>query len=186
FQALDHHLLLREQLIDQHRHPTSLCLQDDEQPIGDIAAVGFDAEQVVQSDDREIVGTVLEELGAPRDAAYILTLRLHRLDDGYEGSDVNFLSDPEHLALEDRQRQGQPDSNGAAAARHAQDLNVAAQVVDVAPHDVHSASSAGYVADGIRGREARHEDQIVNIFIGQQRVGVHESAFARLRQNPIL
>src|SRR5258708_24928169 len=186
FQALYHHLLLCKQLIDQHRHPTSLSLQHDEQPIGDIAAVGFDAEQVIEPDDREIVGTVLEELRAPRDAAYILALRLHRLDDGYEGSDIYFLSNPEHLALEDRKGQGQPDSNGASATRHAQYLNVAAQVVDVAPHDVHSNSSARYVADGIRGREACHEDQIVDIFIGQQRVGVHESAFARLRQDAIL
>jgi len=69
FQALDHHLLLCKQLIDQHSHSTPLSLEHDEQSVGDITAVGFDAEQVIQSDDREVVGTVLEELRTARDAA---------------------------------------------------------------------------------------------------------------------
>src|SRR5882757_2447634 len=140
----------------------------------------------MESDYRQVVGAVFEEFGAARDAAQIFPRRLDRFDDGHERSNVDLFPYPQDLTIENGQRQRQPDTNGAALTLDAEYLNMAAQIIDVAPDDVHPDAAARYVADGIRGRKAGDENQIVDLLVGQQRIRVHEAALACLRQNAIL
>src|SRR5882757_1081500 len=96
-QALYHHLLLREQLIDEHGDAPAVRLQHDQQSVGNVAAVRLDAEQIMESDYRQVVGAVFEEFGAARDAAQIFPRRLDRFDDGHERSNVDLFPYPQDL-----------------------------------------------------------------------------------------
>ena len=51
-QALDHDLLLCEQLIHEDGNPTPVRFDHDEQRGGDFAVVGFDLEQIMEANDR--------------------------------------------------------------------------------------------------------------------------------------
>ena len=57
------------------------------------------------------------------------------------------------------------------------------KVVDVAPHDIHTDSASGHVADGFRRGEAGLEDQIVDLVVGEFGVGRHEAALPRPVEN---
>ena len=88
--------------------------------------------------------------------------------------------DRHHHAVEHGQGQRQAHGEGRALARPRRDRNAAAQRLDRALDHVHADAAAGNVRDRRGGREARQEDQIVDLFVGQLRVG-GDQAFARRR-----
>jgi len=67
FQALDYHLLLCEQLIDEHGNAAAVRLQHDQQSVGNVA--GYPArcpKQVMESDDGQVVGACLKSSVRPQ------------------------------------------------------------------------------------------------------------------------
>ena len=64
-------------------------------------------------------------------------------------------------------------------------LDVAAELVDVALDHVHADAPAGDVADDVRGGEAGLEDQVVNPLVGELFFHADEAAFARLGEDAV-
>src|ERR1022692_50463 len=129
---------------------------------------------------------MFEKFRSARNTAQVLSGRLHGLDDGHQRRDVDLLADTQDLALQNGQGQGQADSDRAAEAFGAEYLYVTAEIVDVAPDDVHADSAARHVANLVGRRKSGDEDQIVDLLVGQNLVFLDQAAFARFREYPRL
>ena len=67
---------------------------------------------------------------------------------------------------DDRKRQRDLDGDGGAFAGDRLDVDGAADLIDVGAHHVHADAAAGYAGDGRCGREARREDEFVDLRFG--------------------
>src|ERR1700686_3243547 len=166
FQALDDDLLLREQIIDENAHAPAVRFDDDQETLLGAPAIGLHAELVTELEDRQIFIAQTKDLGASRHSVDQLFRDLNRLDDGQQRNDVDLFTDPHQLSVEDGERERQPDANRAAVAFLGGDPYVTAQVIDIPSYHVHADAAAGHVAELIRGGKARHEYQVVDLFVG--------------------
>src|SRR2546422_399429 len=113
FEALDHDLLLAAELVDEQRDIASPVLDDDHDPLRGILGRGRDVEHAVQPDHGHRLSADHHDLRVGEDARYLPGPRPQRLDDRGEGQDVGVRPHAERLAVEDDQREGQPDIEGS-------------------------------------------------------------------------
>ena len=73
-----------------------------------------------------------------------------------------------------------------ALAELAGHLDLAAQLLHITAHDVHSNAAARHVGGLFRRGEAGHEDQLMHLFVGQHIIRADEAARAGLRQDAVL
>ena len=97
-------------------------------------------------------------------------VRPQTFDDRRQRHDVGLLADLDDHAVHDRQRQRQGQLDRHAAAAHRLERNAAAEVLDIAAHDVHADAAAGNVGHRLGGREAGQHDQIADFVLGQLNV----------------
>jgi hypothetical protein len=86
------------------------------------------------------------------------TIRPHR-------HDVGLLTDPDDHSVHDRKRQRQRQLNCHAAPAIRLQRNTAADILDVAPNDIHSDAASGNVRDLLGSGKSRQKNQIVDLFL---------------------
>src|SRR5271170_6826153 len=182
-EALDDNLLLREKIVDEHTGPLAIGFDDHQQSIGGVPAVGLHAKLIAKLDDGQIFIAQPEHFRAPRQGIEALARNLDGLDDGQQRNDVHLFSDSDQLSVQDGERERQADSNGAAHTLLGGNLHVAAQIVDIPAHHVHSDPASGNIAHLLRGRKTRHENQVVDLLIAQVLILRNQRALSSLLQN---
>src|SRR5882672_914855 len=181
--ALDDDLLLCEKIVHENADALTVRFEHHQQTVLGAPAVGLDAELVAKLDDGQIFIAQSKYFGASHQGVDALARDLDGLDDGQQRNDVDLLADAHQLSVQDGERERQADADGAAEAFLGRDLNVAAQVVDIAAHDVHADAAAGHVADLLRSGKAGHEYQVVDLFVGQLLIRSDQRTLARLLQD---
>src|SRR5579859_6385667 len=183
-EALDHDLLLREQIVHQDSDAHAFRYDHDQEAALGGPAIRFHAELIPLRELGQEFIAYPEYVGASDQCIERVPRDLNGLDDGEQRYDVNLFADSDQLPVEDGQREGQPNANGAALALLGEDLHVAAQVVDIPAYHIHTDATTGDIADLFGRREARHEDQVVYLLVGQFLVHRHEPPLASSLQNP--
>ena len=94
------------------------------------------------------------------------------------------LAQPDQLAIDDRQGQRQAELDARALPAPGLDGDVAAELQDVPAHDVHADAAARDVGDGLRGREAGHEDELGDGGVVEHGVGADQATLLAAGQDP--
>src|SRR6185312_6406706 len=144
-ERLDDDLLLAEQIVDEQADAPALAFDDDDQTLVQLARARLDSEDLVQPDDWQILTPERKELAAAAEAVHLLGFQLQRFDDRGERDDIGFGAYGDRLAVHDREGKGQRDDETRASAAFGAHLDGAAELLDVAPDDVHSDAAAGEI-----------------------------------------
>src|SRR2546422_10185802 len=116
---------------------------------------------------------------------YTTLFRSQRLDDRGEGQDVGVRPHAERLAVEDDQREGQPDIEGGAATALRVDRDGAAERLDVAAHDVEPDPAARDLTHRVGGREPGLPDQPEDLVVGRPSVRGQQPELFGLPRDPV-
>src|SRR6266851_4878193 len=181
--ALDDDLLLREKVVHENADAFAVHFDHDQQAVLGAPAVGLDAELIAKLHHGQILIAQAKYFGASHQGVDALARDLDGLDYGQQRYDVDLLAYAYQLSVQDGERERQADANGAAEALLGRDLHVAAQVVDIAAHDVHADTAAGHVADLFGSGKPGHEDQVVDLFVGQLLIRGDKRALAGFLQD---
>src|SRR2546422_991423 len=119
FQALDHHLLLAEETVDEERSAAPLVLDDDHESLRGILGVGVDTEEPTEAKHGKGLPTDHYDLERSLDGMDAARRGLDRFGDADEGQDIDLVPHPQDLAVEQGQGQGQLDEEARAPARPA-------------------------------------------------------------------
>ncbi|EKE17870.1 MAG: hypothetical protein ACD_10C00233G0001 [uncultured bacterium] len=122
----------------------------------------FDLEHFTQADKGQHFAAQIVEIAV----GGVITL-FDAFDDHIERNDVGRFADPDQKAVDDGQRQRQANSEGGAFAFDAGYVAIAAQALNIAPHDIHADPASGKIGHLIGGRKSRFPDQIDDFLIGQ-------------------
>src|SRR5579885_2056820 len=183
-QALDDHLLLPQHLVHEQRRPLLPGLHHHQQSPLQFAVAGGDGKPLVQPDHRDVLITETIHLVLAGDLEHAGPAGLDGLHDVQQRDDEDLPPDADQLPVQNGQCQRQLDVEGGSPARLRREFNVAAQVVDVAPDDVHPHAAPGDVADLRGGGKTGLENEILDLRRRQLLVLRHQTVFPRLGQYP--
>ena len=110
---------------------------------------------VAQPQDRGVLDAL--------DAVFGVGPRPHQFDDRQLRDRKAVAGGFHDQGRDDGQGQRDLDGDGRALAGHRLDVDGAADLVDIGAHHVHADAAAGDRGDGSRGREARREDELVDL-----------------------
>ena len=169
-ERLDDGLELSHQLVDDDAGALAAELNDHQAfPRG---GRRLDLEQVAQADEGQGFTAQVEiiPLGAQGPV-------FDAFDDGVERDDVGVVVDADQEAVDDRQRQRQPDGEGRSPAFVRNHLDAAAQGLDVASHHIHADAAPRKVGNLVGGGEAGLEDQVDDFAVAERGIGRDQLAF---------
>ena len=181
-EALDHHLAAVVDRVDHQPDMPGLFAFDDnnEAILGVAPVVGGNPEEVGQAFHRHVTAAQLDHLGRRRQRADLSRLGLDRFDDIGERQHEALAGQPDDHPVKDGQRQRQHHGEAGALARDRGDVDAAAKGFDIRSHHVHADAAARNARHALRRRKARRTDELVDLLVGQHRVGSDNALFHRL------
>src|SRR4051812_6562737 len=109
FEALDHDLLLVEEVVDEEADTAPVALHDHDEALVQVVRARLDTEDFVQADHRHVVTAEAEHLALAGHAVERALLDLQRFDDADERNDVVLLAHRDRLPIDDGKSQRQRD-----------------------------------------------------------------------------
>ena len=182
FQALDHHLVLPHQGIDEQGRLDAIRVDDHHDALREIGRLRLDVEQLVQHDNRQVFTPHLDHPRLVGQGIDVTHPGLEGFDDVGQRQDVSLVADGNRHAVENGQRQGQANGHPGADPEHRVDFDPAAHRLDVAAHDIHAHTAAGNVRHLLGGRKTGFENQVKDLLIGHL-LGNLQAAFACLGED---
>src|SRR5262245_61724605 len=185
FERFDDHLLLAEQVIHEQSYAAAVAFHDDDETFVELACSRLDVEELMQTDDRNVVASEREDFATAGNAVERALFDLERFDDADERNDVALLAYGDGLAIYDGESERQRDDESRAFAGVVSHFDGAAELFDVAPYDVEADAAAGDVCGLLGRRKAWHEDELYGLIVGQRVVGANDPAGSRLGKNSL-
>src|SRR6266542_911974 len=182
-EALDHDLLLVQELVHQQADPAPLVLHDDDEPVARIIAVGAHAEEASKSEHREGFGPTSDHLAATRQVPKIPASGLDGLDNGRQRQDVCLSAHTERLPVEDGQSERELEPEGRAAPALALDRDGAAEERHIPLDHVQPDPAPGNLGDAFGGGEAGLENKVENLLVGQGALAEAKPGCGRLGED---
>ena len=163
---LDHDFLGVEHAVDHDAEGLAADLGDDDEAVFRIGGGAVvDLEQLLQVHQRQQLVAQTQYRGVldPLDAMLGIGARPHQFDHRQLRNGKAVAAGFHDQRRDDGERQRNLDGDGGALAGHRLDVDGAADLVDIGAHHVHADAAAGHAGHGGRGREARREDEFVDL-----------------------
>ena len=166
---LDHDFFGVEHAVDHDAKGLAADLRHhDEAVLGIGRRAVVDLQQLLQMHQRQQLVAQAQDRGVldALDAVFGVGAGPHQLDHGQLRDRKAVAGGFHDQGRDDGERQRDLDGDGGAFTGHRLDVDGAADLVDIGAHHVHADAAAGDRGDGGRRREARREDELVDLGFG--------------------
>jgi hypothetical protein len=177
------HLLLADHVVDQQRRGAAVVFNDDDDAFPRILDRARDLKPAVQTMNREDFATMIEDFAATMHGGERFSRGTQRHLHRCARQDESVVADADHETVDDRHGKRKLDTEGRAFAHLGRDLDLAAELLDIALHDIHADATTGDRGDFFGGREAREKNKVVDLVLRELRVFWNEVLLARLGED---